>query len=520
MLVAAPTGSGKTVVAEFAIEQALAAGRKCFYTTPLKALSNQKFGDLVAAYGPQTVGLLTGDNTINGEVAGRRDDHRGAAEHAVRTQRHARRARLGRDGRGPLPPGPVPGRRLGGGADPSPALGQRGVPVGDDLERGGVRRVDRDAAGRDAGGDRGATARSARAPLPGRAPAASDARGAGRHPAAEPARRVAGSAGAPDAVLPAAGERPGPAPPDRPAARRASRGLRAAPRGGRRGPRAGGHAARDLLRVQPGGLRQERPMAPGIRRLADHPGGGRADPRARRDPGRVGRRAGPRRARLLRLPRRPDGGRRRASRGHAPGVQGDRRRALRGGAREGGVRHRDAVARDQHAGEDGRHRGSLEVPGRTARDPDPGRVHAAHGPGRPPRDRPSRPRGGALPAAGAVRARRRARRDAHLRPHVVVPALVQHGGQPGPELLARAGARAPELVVRAVPRRPRGRRAGAARGNGTSRRSRATGRTSAAIWATSTSTGVWSSGRAGSGRRTGGGGSRRARTRCARRSPP
>ncbi len=68
VLVAAPTGSGKTVVAEFAIEQALAAGRKCFYTTPLKALSNQKFGDLVAAYGPQTVGLLTGDNTINGEA--------------------------------------------------------------------------------------------------------------------------------------------------------------------------------------------------------------------------------------------------------------------------------------------------------------------------------------------------------------------------------------------------------------------------------------------------------------------
>ena len=68
VLVAAPTGSGKTVVAEFAIEQALDAGRKCFYTTPLKALSNQKFGDLVAAYGPQSVGLLTGDNTINGEA--------------------------------------------------------------------------------------------------------------------------------------------------------------------------------------------------------------------------------------------------------------------------------------------------------------------------------------------------------------------------------------------------------------------------------------------------------------------
>jgi ATP-dependent RNA helicase HelY len=68
VLVAAPTGAGKTVVAEYAIERALDAGRKCFYTTPLKALSNQKFGDFVAAYGATMVGLLTGDNTINGEA--------------------------------------------------------------------------------------------------------------------------------------------------------------------------------------------------------------------------------------------------------------------------------------------------------------------------------------------------------------------------------------------------------------------------------------------------------------------
>jgi ATP-dependent RNA helicase HelY len=68
VLVAAPTGSGKTLVAEYAIERALAEGRKVFYTTPLKALSNQKFGDFVRAYGPQRVGLLTGDNAINGEA--------------------------------------------------------------------------------------------------------------------------------------------------------------------------------------------------------------------------------------------------------------------------------------------------------------------------------------------------------------------------------------------------------------------------------------------------------------------
>ena len=68
VLLAAPTGSGKTVVGEFAVHLALAQGRKCFYTTPIKALSNQKFGDLVRRYGAGQVGLLTGDNSINGEA--------------------------------------------------------------------------------------------------------------------------------------------------------------------------------------------------------------------------------------------------------------------------------------------------------------------------------------------------------------------------------------------------------------------------------------------------------------------
>ena len=68
VLVAAPTGSGKTVVGEFAIHLALAAGRKCFYTTPIKALSNQKYHDLVDRYGADEVGLLTGDNVVNGEA--------------------------------------------------------------------------------------------------------------------------------------------------------------------------------------------------------------------------------------------------------------------------------------------------------------------------------------------------------------------------------------------------------------------------------------------------------------------
>jgi ATP-dependent RNA helicase HelY len=68
VLVAAPTGSGKTVVAEHAVARALAEGGKAFYTTPIKALSNQKFADLARRHGARNVGLLTGDNSINGDA--------------------------------------------------------------------------------------------------------------------------------------------------------------------------------------------------------------------------------------------------------------------------------------------------------------------------------------------------------------------------------------------------------------------------------------------------------------------
>lgn len=68
VLVAAPTGAGKTVVGEFAVHLALTQGRKAFYTTPIKALSNQKHADLVARYGAENVGLLTGDTSHQGEA--------------------------------------------------------------------------------------------------------------------------------------------------------------------------------------------------------------------------------------------------------------------------------------------------------------------------------------------------------------------------------------------------------------------------------------------------------------------
>jgi ATP-dependent RNA helicase HelY len=68
VLVAAPTGAGKTIVGEFAVELAITSGTKCFYTTPIKALSNQKYSELVSRYGESKVGLLTGDTSINSEA--------------------------------------------------------------------------------------------------------------------------------------------------------------------------------------------------------------------------------------------------------------------------------------------------------------------------------------------------------------------------------------------------------------------------------------------------------------------
>ncbi|MEV0122924.1 DEAD/DEAH box helicase [Streptomyces sp. NPDC050703] len=68
VLVAAPTGSGKTIVGEFAVHLALGQGKKCFYTTPIKALSNQKYADLAKRYGADKVGLLTGDNSVNSDA--------------------------------------------------------------------------------------------------------------------------------------------------------------------------------------------------------------------------------------------------------------------------------------------------------------------------------------------------------------------------------------------------------------------------------------------------------------------
>ncbi len=68
VVVTAPTGSGKTAIAEAAIHRALEEQSRAIYTTPIKALSNQKYNEFVTRYGPERVGLLTGDNSINGSA--------------------------------------------------------------------------------------------------------------------------------------------------------------------------------------------------------------------------------------------------------------------------------------------------------------------------------------------------------------------------------------------------------------------------------------------------------------------
>ena len=283
MLVCAPTGAGKTVVGEFAVHLALAEGRKCFYTTPIKALSNQKFADLTARYGADAGRPAHRRHLDQRRRARRGDDHRGAAQHAVRGLVHAGRPRLRGDGRGPLPGRPVPRRRVGGG-HPAPARARAaGRPVGDGQQRRGVRRL----AGR---GPRRHHGRGGRAPA-----GAAVAAHAGRRPAVRPVRRR--GAPAPGQQGEARRDQPEPAAPHRGARPRAHVPCAAAgvaapavagPGSGRRPgstswsgwtPRpAAGHR----VRVQPGRLRRRRRAVRAGRDAADHAGRGRRDPRDHR----------------------------------------------------------------------------------------------------------------------------------------------------------------------------------------------------------------------------------------------
>ena len=172
---------GKTVVGEFAVHQALATGGKCFYTTPIKALSNQKFADLIAQYGPDRVGLLTGDTSVNSHAP-----VVVMTTEVLRNMLYAGSSDLTGpdpcgDGRDPLPGGQIPRGGVGGG-HPAPA-----------------RRTSRWSACR----PRCRTPRSSG--LAGRGPRRAD-RGGGRDPAGP---TVAAHAGRSPAVRPVRRRRPG-----------------------------------------------------------------------------------------------------------------------------------------------------------------------------------------------------------------------------------------------------------------------------------------------------------------------
>ncbi len=95
-------------------------GRKCFYTTPIKALSNQKYNDLVRRYGADKVGLLTGDNTVNGEAPVVVMTTEVLRNMLYAGSQHVAGSRVRRHGRGALPRRPDARRGVGGGHHPPP----------------------------------------------------------------------------------------------------------------------------------------------------------------------------------------------------------------------------------------------------------------------------------------------------------------------------------------------------------------------------------------------------------------
>jgi len=345
--------------------------------------------------------------------------------------------------------------------------------------------VDRHASRAHPGGDRGEAAGTPRASLPRGARGLPDARGPGRGAGAESAAGVDGAPGGQGQTRRSrrTGRLPDPQATGRP--------VPAEARGSDRDPRRRRPAAGDLLRVQSRRMRPQRRVGDAERHPAHHLRRGGAHPRVRRDAGGVDVARGPADARLLRVPRGAGGGDRGAPRRHAPAVQGDRGGAVQGRPGEDRVRHRDLVARYQHAGADRGDRGPVEVFRRTARVADAGRVHAAHRASRPQGHRRDRPRRRAVPEAGGVRAGGLARHHADLRAPQLIPARLQHGRQPRAELLAGGGAPPAELVVRAVPRGPRRRRPGAPVGTRQGLPQRISG--------TSRSTGIFGSGLGTSG---------------------
>ena len=450
VLVAAPTGSGKTVIGEYAVHLALAQGRKCFYTTPIKALSNQKYADLVRRYDSRTVGLLTGDNSINGdapvvvmttevlrnmlytgslalsglgyvvldEVHYLADRSRGAVweEVIIHLPESVRVVALSATVSNAEEFGEWLDQVRGGTEvivdEHRPVPLWQHVLAGhrlydlftDDEHTTGQSRA---AAGGPAGHlDRAQGPATTR---PRRTPAAPV-------PACLPARRD----------LAARLQRP---------------------------------AARDHVHLQPGRLRRGGRAVPGRGAAADHAGRGRGDPAGRRAAHRGHPAGGPDRARLRRVAGRAAARHRGAPRRHAACLQGGGRGTVRGRPGPRGLRDRDPRARHQHAGQDRGHREAGQVERRDPREPDRGGVHPAHRAGWPPRHRRRGPRGGALAARHGPRRGGRPGQHPYLPAELELPALLQHGRQP--DRLGRPGPRRylARVLVRAIPGRPRRHRA-------------------------------------------------------------
>ncbi len=168
VLVAAPTGSGKTLVGEFAVHLALAEGRKCFYTTPDQGAVEPEVRRPGASLRPGEGRPADRRQHHQWRGTGRGHDDRGVAQHALRVVADADRPGLRRDGRGALPRRPDPRRGVGRGDHPPPRIGAPRIAVRHGQQRRGVRRLAGHGPRRDDGDRRGAPTRSAVAAHDGR----------------------------------------------------------------------------------------------------------------------------------------------------------------------------------------------------------------------------------------------------------------------------------------------------------------------------------------------------------------
>ena len=451
-LVAAPTGAGKTIVGEFAIHLAMASARdKAFYTTPMKALSNQKFRELQEVYGAENVGLLTGDTNINSHArvvvmttevlrnmiyagSGALDDLRYVVMDEVHYLADRFRGAVWEEVIIHLPQSV---RLVGLSATVSNAE-EFGDWIG--TVRGGTEVIVSEI--RPVPLEQHVLARGELVPL-------FDGRGTDVN--RELLRMGPGlSSGG-------GGHHRG---------RGRGRQVVRPPRGG--GGRLDRARAIELLdrqhllpaiffifsrvgcdqavvQTRHAGIRVTTPEERSeIRRIVHERTAALQD----EDLGVLG---------FYELVEGPRARHRGAPRGPPSGVQGGRRGALPEEAREGRLRDRDARARHQHAGSHGRAREAREVQRRDEGADHVGGVHAADGPRGPPRNR--RRRGtrsvhwsdGMNPKGGRV-----ARLAPHVPAELVVPADLQHGREPHRSVRPARRARHPRVVVRAVPGRPRG----------------------------------------------------------------